>query len=212
MKVIHLKVGPIHTNCHIVYDEKSKEAVVIDPGEKAPLILENLNEKDLKLKYILLTHGHFDHIIATSAVQDATGAELVVHKKEVRALDQDLVNKHYGRYIRCDYKAPKVDIMAKEGTEIEFGDLKATYIHTPGHTKGSCVIKINDSLFTGDTLFAGECGRCDLEGGDFGEMLQSLKKLHDMEGDYKVYPGHEHFSTLNEERKSNRYMLQATRM
>lgn len=212
MKIINLKVGPVHTNCYIVYDEKSKEAIVIDPGEKAGLILENIKENDLKLKYILLTHGHFDHIIACSAVQDATGAELAVHKKEVRALDAEQINKVYGRYIKGEYRAPKVDILAKEGTEIAFGDLKATYIHTPGHTKGSCVIKIADSLFTGDTLFAGECGRCDLEGGDFGEMLKSLKKLHDIEGDYKVYPGHEHFSTLAQERKSNRYMLQATRL
>lgn len=211
MKIIHLKVGPIHTNCYIVYDENTKDAVIIDAGEKAKLILENIKENDLNLKYILLTHGHFDHIIATKEIQEATGAKLVIHKKEANTLDADLVNKHYGRYIKGEYQSPKIDILAQDGTEVEFGKLKATYIHTPGHTRGSSVIKIQDSLFTGDTLFAGECGRCDLDGGDFSKMLQSLKKLAELEGDFKVYPGHEHFSTLDEERKSNRYMLEATK-
>ncbi len=209
MKIINLQVGPVHTNCYIVYDENSKEAIVVDPGEKAPVILQNIQENNLKLKYILLTHSHFDHIIAVSAVKEATGAEVVIHKKEMSGLSADYINKNYGRYINGDYQEPQVDIKAVDGTEVTFGNLTATYIHTPGHTVGSCVIKIGDSLFTGDTLFAGECGRCDLDGGDFSQMLVSLKKLAEIEGDYKVYPGHECFSTLDEERKSNRYIRQA---
>ncbi|MFI3115044.1 MAG: MBL fold metallo-hydrolase [Clostridia bacterium] len=212
MKMIHSVVGPVHTNCYIVYDEKSKEAIIIDPGEKAGLLLENIKEHDLKLKYILLTHGHFDHIIAVPQIKAVTGAKLVVHKKEEKFISNEYVMKNYGRYIKTEYTTPEVDILAKDGTEIEFGDLKAKYIHTPGHTKGSCIIEINDSLFTGDTLFAGECGRCDLEGGDFSEMLVSLKKIAEIDGDYNVYPGHENFSTLETERKRNKYMLQATQI
>ena len=103
-----------------------------------------------------------------------------------------------------------VDIEAEEGTEVTFGGMTAHYMNTPGHTPGSSVIQVGDVLFTGDTLFRHECGRCDLEGGDFNEMLHSLKRLHDLPGDYKVLPGHEGLSTLAEERKYNPYMRQAT--
>ena len=103
-----------------------------------------------------------------------------------------------------------MDIQAEEGTELTIGGLTAYYMNTPGHTPGSSVIKVGDVLFTGDTLFRHECGRCDFEGGDFNQMLASLKRLHDLEGDYKVLPGHEGLSTLEEERRNNPYMRQAT--
>lgn len=209
MKIITTKVGPVHTNCYIVFDEKTNDAVIIDPGEKADYFLELLKERDLKLSHILLTHGHFDHIIAVAKIKEKTGAKLVIHKKEVFQLDEKSVNANYGRYLREPYKQADVDIFAKDGTEIAFGGLTAKYIHTPGHTIGSCVIEIADSLFTGDTLFAGECGRCDLPTGSFDSMLVSLKKLYDLDGDYKVYPGHEQFSTLDDERRTNRYMQMA---
>ena len=210
MKIIHSKVGPVHTNCYIVYDEKTKDAAIIDPGEKALALLEMIKENDLNLKYIFLTHAHFDHIIAVSKIQQETNAQVVAHKKEVHFLSGEYVNKNYGRYIRGEYIQPNVDILAKDGTELEIGNMKAKFISTPGHTKGSCVIQIENALFTGDTLFAGECGRCDLEGGDFKEMLTSLKKLADIPQNFDVYPGHEGFTTLDAERKSNRYMLEAT--
>ena len=113
------------------------------------------------------------------------------------------------RALARSYVQDTPDILATEGTQITFGSLTATYMNTPGHTPGSSVIQIEDCLFTGDTLFRHECGRCDLEGGDFGLMLRSLKRLYDLEGDYKVLPGHEGISTLSEERVANPYMLQA---
>lgn len=209
MKIINLRVGPVHTNCYIVYDENSKEAILVDPGENAGGILQNIEENNLKLKYILLTHSHFDHVIAVTPVKEATGAEIVIHKKDIPNISAEYINKHYGRYIKGEYKEPQIDIKAVDGTEVTFGNLTATYIHTPGHTVGSSVIKIDKALFTGDTLFAGECGRCDLDGGDFNQMLKSLKKIAEIEGNFDVYPGHEQFSTLDEERKSNRYIRQA---
>lgn len=209
MKIIHSKVGPVHTNCYIVYDENSKQAVIIDPGENANMLLENILENDLQLKYILLTHAHFDHIIAVSKIQEKTNAQVLIHKKEIPSLSKQAVTKHFGGYIRGEYEPPKDVIPATEGTQVEFGDLKAKFIHTPGHTVGSCVIQIGNAWFTGDTLFAGECGRCDLPGGNFDQMLTSLKKLAEIEGNYDVFPGHEQFSTLNEERKYNRYIKEA---
>ena len=211
MKIIHTKVGMIHTNCYIIYDEHTKDAVLIDPGAKGTYLVELLKENDLKLNYILLTHGHFDHILAVKEIQDKTGAKLVIHKKEEKLLGEDFVNDYAGKYMRGKYESGKIDTYAVDGSEFKFGSLTAKYIHTKGHTKGSCVIQIEDSLFTGDTLFAGECGRCDLEGGSFPEMLVSLKKLYDLDGNLKIYPGHEGFSDLDTERRTNRYMLEAVK-
>ena len=113
------------------------------------------------------------------------------------------------RSLASAYVEDKPDLLANEGTQVTFGGMTATYMNTPGHTPGSSVIRIGDCLFTGDTLFRHECGRCDLEGGDFGQMLRSLRRLHDLEGDYKVLPGHEGISSLSEERAANPYMAQA---
>lgn len=209
MKIIPEKVGAIHTNCFIIYDENTKDAVIVDPGAKATYLIEKFKEYNLKLRYILLTHGHFDHILAVNEIQEATGAKLVIHKKDGYKLDTDDVNREYERFTKGEYKSGKVSFYAEDGDEFAFGGLTAKYIHTPGHTKGSCVIQIENSWFTGDTLFAGECGRCDLEGGNFDKMLQSLKKLAEIEGNFDIYPGHEGFSTLNEERKTNRYIKHA---
>lgn len=209
MKIISTKVGPVHTNCYLVFDEKTKKAVVIDPGEKAEYLLELIKENELTLEYIFLTHGHFDHILAVKTLQEKTGATPIMHKKEIDALNESKVNQKWGRYMRKPYEAFSNPTFIKDGDTLTFGSIEAEFIHTPGHTKGSVVIKIEDSLFTGDTLFAGECGRCDLEGGDFSEMLVSLKKLGDLDFNYKVYPGHEQFTTLDEERQYNRYMREA---
>lgn len=207
MKIMQLCVGMVATNCYIVYDENSREAVVIDPGDNAPSILHAVQEEKLTVKYVLLTHAHFDHILAAHEVLAQTGAKYVVPEGDTWLLSRE--NMGQFRALARSYVQDTPDILATEGTQITFGSLTATYMNTPGHTPGSSVIQIEDCLFTGDTLFRHECGRCDLEGGDFGLMLRSLKRLHDLEGDYKVLPGHEGISTLSEERVANPYMLQA---
>lgn len=207
MKIMQLCVGMVATNCYIVYDENSREAVVIDPGDNAPSILHAVQEEKLTVKYVLLTHAHFDHILAAHEVLTQTGAKYVVPEADTWLLSRE--NMGQFRALARSYVQDTPDILATEGTQITFGSLTATYMNTPGHTPGSSVIQIGDCLFTGDTLFRHECGRCDLEGGDFSQMLHSLKRLHDLEGDYKVLPGHEGISTLSEERVANPYMLQA---
>lgn len=207
MKIMQLCVGVVGTNCYIVYDENSKEAAVIDPGENAASILSAASKESLAIKYVLLTHAHFDHILAAHEVLEKTGAKYVVPEGDLWLLKRE--NMGQFRSFASTYVEDVPDILANEGTKVTFGDLTAVYMNTPGHTPGSSVIQINDCLFTGDTLFRHECGRCDLEGGDFGQMLHSLKRLHDLEGDYKVLPGHEELSTLSEERVANSYMLQA---
>ncbi len=209
MKVIQLCVGMVGTNCYIVYDEASREAAVIDPGDNAPSILGAIADERLTVRYVLLTHAHFDHILAAHEVLAATGAKYVVPEGDLWLLKRE--NMGQFRSFANGYTEDQPDIPAGEGTEVSFGGLTAHYMNTPGHTPGSSVIRIGDALFTGDTLFRHECGRCDLEGGDFGRMLASLKRLHDLEGDFQVLPGHEGVSTLEEERRCNPYMLQAVK-
>ena len=207
MKLMQLTVGVVGTNCYIVYDEKTREAAVIDPGDNAKSILHAVSEEKLTVKYVLLTHAHFDHILAVHDVLEGTGAQFVCPEADTWLLCRD--NMGQFRALARNYVQDTPDILAKEGTEITFGGMTAVYMSTPGHTPGSSVIRIGDCLFTGDTLFRHECGRCDLEGGDFSAMLRSLKRLSELEGDYKVFPGHEGISTLSEERAANPYMLQA---
>nr|WP_297173693.1 MBL fold metallo-hydrolase [uncultured Agathobaculum sp.] len=207
MKIMQLCLGMVATNCYIVYDENTREAVVIDPADNAPSILQAAEREKLSIKYVLLTHAHFDHILAAHGVLEATGAQYVVPEGDLWLLDRD--NMGQFRSLARDYVQDVPDIVANEGTQVTFGGLTATYMSTPGHTPGSSVIRIENCLFTGDTLFRHECGRCDLEGGDFGQMLRSLKRLYDLAGDYQVLPGHDALSTLHEERAENPYMLQA---
>ena len=207
MKIMQLCVGVVGTNCCIVYDETTRAAAVIDPGDNAPSILHAVQQEKLDVKYVLLTHAHFDHILAAHEVLQATGAQYVVPEADLWLLDRN--NMGQFRALARTYVQDTPDILASEGTEITFGGLTAVYMSTPGHTPGSSVIRIDDCLFTGDCLFRHECGRCDLEGGDFSAMLRSLRRLYELEGDYKVLPGHEGISTLNEERAANPYMLQA---
>lgn len=208
MKIIQLCVGMVGTNCYIVYDEASREAAVIDPGDSAAAIVKAIGQEKLTVKYVLLTHGHFDHLLAVHEVLQATGAQYVVPEADVWLLDKEAMGD-FKPFVK-NYVKDIPDVLASEGTQVTFGGMTAVYLSTPGHTPGSSVIRIDDTLFTGDTLFRHECGRCDLEGGDFSAMLRSLCRLHDLPGDYRVLPGHEGISTMQEERQHNPYMLQAT--
>ena len=210
MKVLQFRVGAVQTNCYLVFDEETMHGAIVDPGDHASQLLEQIKQTGVTLDYILLTHAHFDHILAVHGIQEATGAKLVLHggdrwllKKENMGMFRSMVN---------GYVEPSVDLVAEEGTAVTFGGLTATYLHTPGHTPGSCCIQIENLLFTGDTLFRGSCGRCDLEGGSYETILQSLKRLHNLEGDFQVLPGHDAASTLEKERNSNPYMRQAVRL
>lgn len=207
MTIISFCVGMVRTNCYLVFDEKTKEGALIDAGDEAERLLAAIRENEVKLKYILLTHAHFDHILAVHEVLQETGAQYVVPEKDTWLLKREAMGQ-FKPFAR-NYIEDTPDLLAEEGTQVTFGNMTATYMSTPGHTPGSCVIQMGDVLFTGDTMFRGECGRCDLEGGDFGQMLSSLKRLAELPGDYQVLPGHEGISTLSEERKSNPYVLQA---
>lgn len=207
IQVEKLVLGDLATNTYIVTDEDSGECAVVDPAIESDELLSKLENKNVK--YILLTHGHFDHIGGVNAVKEKTGAEVVIHKKEKPFLSEIALNLFTWKYQDHKYmKAIAADILTEDGTEIPFGDGAIKVMHTPGHTMGGvCYVFENDRIiFSGDTLFNLSAGRTDLPTGNAREELKSLAKIGDLEGDYTVYPGHEATTTLQFERENNRYM------
>lgn len=208
MKIETLVVGFLETNCYVVYDV-SGDAAVIDPGADADKILKFLDEKSLKLKYIFLTHGHFDHIMAVPELKSRTGAKVVIAEGDAGALKRK--DRSLASMVNMSQEPVEPDLIAADGSSYEAGEMNFTYLLTPGHTPGSAVIICGNAMFSGDTLFEDDCGRCDLPGGDYTEMLRSLRRLYSLEGDYDVYPGHDVKTTLSRERLYNVNMLEAVR-
>ena len=204
LDILTIPVGQLATQCYLVSLPERDDCIVIDPGAEPERIRAALQKK--RLAAILLTHGHFDHIGAVSALMDAD-TPLYIHALDAPMLADPKLN--LCRMIGQTITAPPANHLLQEGDLVQAAGIILTVLHTPGHTPGSVCYRAGDVLFTGDTLFRHECGRCDLEGGDFSAMLRSLKRLSELEGDYKVLPGHEGISTLDEERVANPYMLQA---
>ena len=189
MKVKMMQVGPIGTNCYILEDEGEKRAAVIDPGDEAGRILSVLREMDSQVDYILLTHGHYDHTTAVPELHEALpDAKIYIHKADANGTGS------------------RIFPLAGQVKALPLGTLTIKVLHTPGHSKGSVTLKVRDVLFTGDTLFAGDCGRTDLPGGSYEEILASLGRLGRLEGNFHVCPGHEQTSTMDREREINRYL------
>ena len=201
MKVKILQVGPIGTNCYLLMEEAEKVLAIIDPGDEAKRIEQVVFETGCKVKYILLTHGHYDHTTAVPELHKAyPDAEIYIHAADANGAGSQLFPlagqvsglKHY-----------------TEGDTLELGGHIINVIHTPGHSPGSVVLHTEDVLFTGDTLFAGSCGRTDLPGGSYKQIMQSLKRLGQLEGDFHVCPGHDRPSTLEQERQTNFFLAEA---
>lgn len=191
------------TNSYIVAGEQGN-AVLIDAPDNAGYILSEIEGRGLKLKKILLTHGHFDHVGAVAELAEKTGCEVYIHEADLEKLTDDRKNlvgdfggsmKHYSRAIAF-----------KDGDVITMDELEFKVIHTPGHTSGSVCFVCGDSMFTGDTLFAGSMGRTDMPDGDITAMIASLRKLANIKEDYNVYPGHMGTTTLEDEKYFNPYL------
>ena len=203
MKVKLLRVGPIVTNCYILEDDQTNLAAVIDPGDEPELIQEALEKEGVEVRYLLLTHGHYDHTTAVPALHRVyPQADIYIHQADANGAGSTLFPL-----------AGEVDDLKlyDEGDVIRLGDHEIQVLHTPGHSPGSVTLKVEDVLFTGDTLFAGSCGRTDLRGGSYEQIMQSLKRLGELKGDFHVCPGHEATSTLERERRSNPFLMEAMR-
>ena len=198
-----IPVGQIDTNCYLIGDEKENVCAVVDPGGSPERVLAMIEQSGLELKMILLTHGHWDHVGAIPALLEKwPDLPVYAHEKELCPADEP--NPHY-----FFPHAGKNQRTYGEGDVLPLGGLTLKVLHTPGHSAGSVVILAEDVMLCGDTLFAGSCGRWDLPGGSEGAMLPSLRRLAELEGDYRVCPGHGPLSTLDRERRSNPYMRQA---
>ena len=201
MEVKVLQVGPIGTNCYILEDEKARAAAIIDPGDEAGRILQVIEADGVDVKYILLTHGHYDHTTAVPQLHKALPqAEIYIHRADANGAGSQL--------FPLAGQIPDLKFY-DEGDTLTLGDMTIQVLHTPGHSKGSVTLKVGDVLFCGDTLFAGSCGRTDLAGGSYAEIMASLKKLGQLPGDYHVCPGHDVTSTLERERRSNPFLREA---
>ena len=201
-----IPVGQIDTNCYLIGDETGKVCAVVDPGGSPERVLEMIEKSGLEPKMILLTHGHWDHVGAIPALLEKwPDLPVYAHEKELCPADEP--NPHY-----FFPHAGKNQRTYGEGDTLALGGLTLRVLHTPGHSGGSVVLLVEDVMLSGDTLFAGTCGRYDLSGGDGEQMLQSLKRLVELEGDYKVCPGHGALTTLERERQTNPYMQQAMRL
>ncbi len=209
MKIEQIPVGFMQVFCYLVYDEDSKEAILIDPAGNEEDLLRYLEKKEITLKYIVNTHGHADHSCGNEKIRQATRAMVVMHE-----VDDDFYqkpeSKMFAQSMGLSATGP-ADIRVKDGDELSFGNLTMKFIHTPGHTRGACCILIGSSLFTGDTLFVGAVGRTDLPGGSFNQLVASLQKLvKTLPPETTVWPGHDYGeqprSTLKIEAETNPYI------
>ena len=204
MKILTYVFGEFATNCYLVIDENSKRACLIDPAIYGAEIENTIITGGIALEFIILTHGHFDHILGAQMYREKTGAKIIIHETELE-YPQDLLKNFALLY---DREQIIVDKYINENDELIFGDISLRVIHTPGHTRGSCcfVCKDENVMFTGDTLFNGSIGRCNLYGGDYDTMLLSLQKLKSFVQNYTIYPGHGDATTLDNEKVNNPYL------
>ncbi|MFR2018606.1 MBL fold metallo-hydrolase [Eubacterium sp.] len=202
MKVISEKFGSMDNNCSLIIDEKTNQSALVDCNEFSQKMIDMIGDTDLK--YILLTHGHFDHIIGVKSVKEKYGAQVVISKEDEPMLNSSKLS--LAVFCNAPQNNVDADIIVKDGDEITLGEIKIKVMATPGHTSGSVCYIAENCIFSGDTLFYCSCGRTDFPSGSHEQMMSSLQKLKALDGDYKVYTGHNNLTTLDFERKNNPYM------
>ena len=200
-----LAVGPLMANCFIVGCEVSREGVVIDPGDEAQRILDEVAALKLTITHILNTHGHFDHVGANRGVQAATGARLLIHALDAPMLSQ--LKATAAAWGMAAEDSPPADQVLSEGDRIVFGTHTLAVLHTPGHTPGGVSLVADGQVFVGDTLFAGSIGRSDFPGGDHDTLVASIRtKLFKLPDTMTVYTGHGPETTIGREKRSNPFV------
>jgi hydroxyacylglutathione hydrolase len=202
-----LRVGPLQCNCSVVGDETSREAMVIDPGDDIEGILTLIARHNLKVKHIIITHAHIDHVGGAMRLRAATGAPILLNQNDhalLKMLDIQAAWLGMSSPGKVD-----VDLSPKDADKVRVGSLVGNIIETPGHTEGSICLYLSSEkkLIAGDTLFAGSIGRTDLPGGSFDKIIRSLhQKILTLPDETVVVPGHGPLTTIAEERESNPFL------
>lgn len=197
MQVRQVITGEIEENCYIAMDEKTKKAFLVDPGDEAGKIAEAVENLGADVEFILLTHGHFDHVGAVEELAD---------KYKVPFYISEIDEKYGDRVPQLFGKLRKADKYLQDGDVIKLGDLEIKLIATPGHSEGGFSFLVDGYLFTGDTLFKANIGRTDFPGGNFDEIIRSIKKLTSLDDEIVVCPGHGPSSTIAYEKERNPYL------
>ena len=195
--------GPIDANNYLLIDEESKEAVLIDCSSSRREFIDAIKQTGCKLKYVLLTHGHFDHVMGVDAFKDEFNVEVYMAKEDLNQID--LIPQMLGMFVGTpsDFK-PEISHFVKDGDEFKIGNTVIKSISTSGHTKGGMCYLVDNKLFSGDTLFYGSCGRCDMLDGNLSEIIKNIKeKLFVLPDDIEVYSGHGMKTTIGHEKKYN---------
>ena len=201
MKIETFIEPPIENNNYLLIDETSKDAVLIDCSVYDENIYKRIEKFGANLKYVLLTHGHFDHIggIRPSA------AKVVMHKDDLSILNN--ANKYLELFGVLNVSIPKIDLFVEDGEVLKIGNIDIKVIHTPGHTPGGVCYLIENNLFSGDTIFRESVGRCDLEGGNFNQLVESIKsKIFTLNDNVQIYPGHGPKTNIEWEKQYNSFM------
>lgn len=202
MEIECIKIGLIQSNCYVVNGDKTQ--LIVDPANFTEKLKDLIDKAGDKERYILLTHRHFDHVGGVAGIKEYCSAKSVIHETDEQGLwdnDFSLASK-----FRAKITPTKADITVKGGELLNLGEFNVKVINTPGHTSGSVSYVIDRCIFTGDTLFCGTVGRYDFESGDYHTLINSVKTLVDLKGDYDLYPGHMDTTSLQYERENNPYI------
>lgn len=206
MQVKCIQLGMVCTNCYIFWDDNSRECAVVDPGDDGAQVARYIRGLKLEPVAILLTHSHFDHVLGIPGLREEwPGLPVYCHPQDI---PEEVSESMFGMTVPTVAAFGNITPYV-QGDRVAVGPLTVEVISTPGHTRGSVVLRVGDVMFSGDTLFRGSMGRTDLPGGSYSQLMESLAKLGRLEGDCKVYPGHESFTTLENERKTNYFMREA---
>lgn len=202
VRVHAVEVGPLMVNAYVVEHVPTRKALVIDPGDDAPLLLGALRDRGLAVEAILLTHGHFDHVGGVGEVKAKTGARVYLHPGD---LERMRTARRQGLLFGLSVPDPPApDVLVEEGDTIPFADLSLSVLHTPGHTPGCVTYRMGDQAFVGDLIFAGSIGRTDLPGGDHEQLLESVRtKIFVLPDETVLHPGHGPATTVGREKRTN---------
>ena len=206
MIIKKLVVGPLEENSYIVADEKTKQALVIDPGDEPDRIIELIKNNAFEVKAIICTHAHFDHIGAVGDVKKVTGAKVLIHESDMELYRGAKDQAAFWGYDLDDI--PEPDGFLNEGDEVRIGNLTFKVLHTPGHSPGGICLYGEGVVFTGDTLFQGSVGRTDFHGGDMAKLKESFKRLLGLPEDTTVFSGHGPETTIGREKRENFFITE----